>query len=144
LESGKTYIGVGEEKVIPSTQADMATLIPDYSFGVSICKLDAGPSLSAAMPTKIGEFLACGRPIVVNKGLGDMDSFIKEFNAGVILDGTDDNLRESAASLVSLLADPETPHRCRALAEKYFSLEVGAKKYFDIYQEMLSVDSMHS
>jgi glycosyltransferase involved in cell wall biosynthesis len=119
----------------------MSMLIPDYSFGVSICKLDAGPSLSAAMPTKIGEFLACGRPIVVNKGLGDMDSFINEFNAGVILDGTDDNLRAGAASLVSLLSDPETPHRCRALAEKYFSLDVGAKRYFDIYQKMLTPHS---
>jgi len=138
LESGKTHISVGEEKIIPSTQVEMSMLIPDYSFGVSICKLDAGPSLSAAMPTKIGEFLACGRPIVVNKGLGDMDSFINEFNAGVILDGTDDNLRAGAASLVSLLSDPETPHRCRALAEKYFSLDIGAKRYFDIYQKMLT------
>lgn len=141
LESSKSHIGVGEEKVIPSSQADMATLIPSYSFGVSICKLDAGPSLGAAMPTKIGEFLACGRPVVVNKGLGDMDAFIKEFDAGVILDGTSENLRESTASLVSLLADPETPHRCRALSEKYFSLDKGAKRYFDIYQEMLTADS---
>jgi hypothetical protein len=144
LESSKSHIGVGEEKVIPSTQAEMATIIPGYSFGVSVCKLDSGQSLSAAMPTKIGEFLACGRPIVVNKGLGDMDSFIKEFHAGVILDGTKQNLQESAASLVSLLADPETPQRCRALAEKYFSLEVGAKKYFDIYQEMLNAKSIQS
>ena len=140
LESNKSQIGVGEEKIIPSTQTEMATIIPSYSFGLSVCKLDSGPSLSAAMPTKIGEFLACGRPIVVNKGLGDMDSFIKEFNAGVILDGTNQNLRESAASLVSLLGDPETPQRCRALAEKYFSLEVGTKKYFDIYQRMLSAN----
>ena len=142
-ESHKSHIGVGEERIIPSTQGDMASLIPRYSFGVSVCKLDAGPSLSAAMPTKIAEFLACGRPIVVNKGLGDMDSFIKEFNVGVILDGSKENLRESASSLVSLLDDPETPERCRALAEKYFDLKVGVKQYFDIYQEMLRIKSKH-
>lgn len=136
-ESQREKINVGEERVIFSTQAEMARLIPNYSFGVSVCKMNAGPSLTAAMPTKIGEFLACGRPIVVNKGLGDMDNFIKEFDAGVILDGHSDNLKQSATQLIHLILDPETPIRCRALAEKYFSMDVGAKKYLDLYSKML-------
>lgn len=140
-ESNKEQINVGEEKVLPASQAEMAQLIPNYSFGVSVCKLNAGPSLTAAMPTKIGEFLACGRPIVVNRGLGDMDDFIKEFDAGVILDGDPDNLKQSATELIQLVLDPETPFRCRALAEKYFSMDVGANKYLDLYSQMLS--SMH-
>lgn len=141
-ESNKGQINVGEEKVLPSSQAEMAQLIPNYSFGVSVCKIDAGPSLTAAMPTKIGEFLACGRPIVVNKGLGDMDDFIQEFDAGVILDGDPDNLKRSATKLIHLVLDPETPIRCRALAEKYFSMDVGANKYLDLYSQMLN--SAHS
>ena len=138
-ESSKSKISVGESKVFPSSQTGMANLIPDYSFGVSICKIDAGPSLTAAMPTKIGEFLACGRPIVVNRGLGDMDRFIEEFDAGVILDGTPTNVVENATKLASLLSDSETPHRCRALAEKYFSMDIGANKYLDLYSKMLNV-----
>lgn len=137
LESEKEQISVGEEKVFPATQSEMAQLIPNYSFGVSVCKLDAGPSLTAAMPTKIGEFLACGRPIVVNKGLGDMDDFIKEFNAGVILDGSLNNLVESATKLINIITDSNTPHRCRALAEKYFSMDIGTHKYLDLYSQML-------
>lgn len=138
-ESSKSNIGVGESKVFLSSQTGMANLIQEYSFGVSVCKLNAGPSLSAAMPTKIGEFLSCGRPIIVNKGLGDMDQFIEEFDAGVILDGTHANLVESAAKLASLLSDSETPHRCRALAEKYFSMDVGANKYLNLYSQILNV-----
>ena len=117
----------------------MANLIPYYSFGISVCKMNAGPSLTAAMPTKIGEFLACGRPIVVNRGLGDMDQFLEEFDAGVILDGTPTNLAEGAAKLASLLSDSETPDRCRALAEKYFSMEVGANKYLNLYSRILNM-----
>jgi len=135
-ESNKEKINVGEEKVIPSSQTEMAELIPSYSFGVSICKLNAGPSLTAAMPTKIGEFLACGRPIVVNRGLGDMDDFIKEFDVGVILDGDLNNLKRSAAELIQLVSDPQTPIRCRALAEKYFSMDVAATKYLEVYSQM--------
>jgi hypothetical protein len=136
FESSKAKIGVGESKIITLTQSDMATLIPNYSFGIAICKLNAGPSLTAAMPTKIGEFLACGRPIVVNKGLGDMDRFIEEFDVGVILDGTTKNLQESASKLVSLLIDSETPQRCRELAEKYFNMDIAAKKYLEVYHQM--------
>jgi len=138
-ESNKFHIGVGESKVFPSTQAGMAELIPNYSFGISVCKMNAGPSLTAAMPTKIGEFLACGRPIVVNRGLGDMDQFLEEFDAGVILDGTSTNLVESAEKLASLLSDSETPDRCRALAEKYFSMDVGANKYLNLYSRILNM-----
>lgn len=137
-ESIKSHINVGESKVFFSSQIEMANLIANYNFGVSVCKMGDGISLSAAMPTKIGEFLACGRPIVVNKGLGDMDQFIEEFNAGVILDGTPTNLVESAAKLAVLLSDSETPHRCRALAEKYFSMDEGAIKYLDLYSKILN------
>jgi len=136
-ESNKSHLGVGEVKVSPASQTEMAQLIPNYSFGVSICKLDAGPSLSAAMPTKIAEFLACGRPVVVNKGLGDMDQFIAEFDAGVVIDEDLRNLPEGASKLIDLISDPDTPNRCRALAEKYFSMDVGADKYLKLYSEML-------
>ena len=136
IESSKSLISVGETRVFPASQAEMAQLIPSYSFGVSVCKLNAGPSLTAAMPTKIAEFLACGRPIVVNKGLGDMDRFIEEFNVGVVLDGSQDNLIESASKLVEIMKDFDTPHRCRALAEKYFSMENGSKEYLNLYSQM--------
>jgi hypothetical protein len=137
VESSKRHIGVGESSVFPATQSDMSELIPNYSFGVAICKLDAGPSLAAAMPTKIAEFLACGRPIVVNKGLGDMDQFLDEFDAGVILNGELGNVVDSAHKLLGLITDPDTPGRCRALAEKYFSMDTGAAKYLKLYSQML-------
>jgi glycosyltransferase involved in cell wall biosynthesis len=138
-EAKKSHLGVGESKVFLSKQSSMAEVIPNYSFGVSICKLDSGPSLLAAMPTKIAEFLACGRPVVVNKGLGDMDEFLTEFNAGVILDGTNLNLKESAIKLLDLVADFNTPERCRKLAEKYFNIEVGVRSYLNMYSNILRV-----
>ena len=135
-ESSRLKLNVGENKIFSAPQNEMANIISSYSFGVSICKLDAGPSLAAAMPTKIAEFLACGRPVVVNKGLGDLDLFIEEFNAGVILNGERSNLIESASKLSELISDPDTPSRCRALAEKYFSMDRGAFRYLDLYSRM--------
>jgi glycosyltransferase involved in cell wall biosynthesis len=136
-ESNKQHLGVGEERIIPLTQSQMADIIPNYSFGVSICKLNAGPSLKGAMPTKIAEFLACGRPIVVNFGLGDMDQLIGEFDVGVVLNGEEQDLQKNAKKLIRLLRDPETPQRCRDLAEKHFNMDVGAKKYLELYKKIM-------
>ena len=137
-ESERVSLNAGEIGSFVANQIEMAAIIPNYSFGISICKLDAGPSLKAAMPTKAAEFLACGRPMVVNAGLGDLDRYIQEFDAGVVLDGTDEDLETKAQHLNELLADPGTPTRCRALAEKYFDFEVGVKKYLDTYTLMLT------
>ena len=115
---------------------DMAAEGIVYSFGLSVCKMNAGPSLKAAMPTKVAEFLACGRPMVVNAGLGDFDEYISRYNAGVILTGKPGDLPEKAHQLMELLADPKTPSRCRALAEEYFDMDKGAEKYLSLYEKM--------
>lgn len=135
-ESLLQSLNAGETSSFVATQIEMGNIIPKYSFGMSICKLDAGPSLKAAMPTKAAEFLSCGRPIVVNSGLGDLDMYIHEFNAGIVLDGTENDLRDKAQQLSALLADPETPTRCRALAEKYFDIDEGVRKYLEVYALM--------
>jgi glycosyltransferase involved in cell wall biosynthesis len=135
-ESPSATLNAGETSIFAATQIEMASIVGSYNFGISICKMNAGPSLKAAMPTKIAEFLACGRPVVVNSGLGDFDQYLSEFNAGVILSGTRADTKAKAQELMNLLSDPETPYRCRALAEKYFDIREGAKKYLDLYDKM--------
>jgi hypothetical protein len=135
-ESHLQSLNAGETSSFLATQVEMANVIPNYSFGMSVCKLEAGPSLMAAMPTKAGEFFACGRPMVVNAGLGDLEKYIREFNAGVVLDGNESDLRDKAQQLSALLADPETPLRCRALAEKYFDIDEGVRRYLKVYALM--------
>ena len=136
MESGRSQLNVGESKIMRCLQTEMSQIIPNYSFGVSICKLNAGPSLTASMPTKIAEFLACGKPVVVNKGLGDMDILIEKNNIGISLDGTQGNLIESADKLMTLISDTETPQRCRAVAEKFFNMDTAANKYIYMYTKM--------
>lgn len=138
MESERRHLYAGESKVFESSQKSMASVIKDYNFGISVCKVDAGPSLKAAMPTKIAEFLSCGRPVVINKGLGDYDKYISEFRAGIILNGDILELPERAKEFLELLHDPGTSQRCRALAEKHFDINKGAVRYQNVYAEMLA------
>ena len=134
-ESQLSKLNAGEVRSFSVSQPEMAQLMSEYTFGLSICKFNAGPSLKAAMPTKIAEFLAIGRPIVVNAGLGDCDNLIENSGTGIVL-RENDNLSQKAADLVELCMDPSTPERCRKLAESHFSLEKGVKSYLYLYRQM--------
>jgi hypothetical protein len=102
--------------------------------GLSVCRADAGISLAAVMPTKVAEFLAVGRPVVVNAGLGDADRLVEAARAGIVLrDLSDRGLDAAWDALMALIHDPATPGRCRALAEQHFDVKQGVDRLLDVY-----------
>ncbi len=137
VESDTTSLNLNESLILNITSRDIPSLIEKHSVGISICRQDAGISLSAVMPTKIAEFLAVGRPVVINKGLGDFENLIMEFQAGVVIDTINDNLLEKARQLLEILVDQDTPRRCRALAEKHLDNDQAVESYLGLYRKIL-------
>ena len=128
------------DHVATSTYEGLPALLKESSAGLSICRMDTGISLRAAVPTKIGEFLATGRPIIVNEGLGDLDELISEHNIGIVIsDTTESHLRSRAQDLLTLLEDPGLAHRCRDVAERHFGLTLGIQKISTLYEELLGM-----
>ena len=132
-EALRDKLGVGEDEKKVLTQPEMPKEIANSSFGLAICKGDSGESLLGVMPTKVAEFLAIGRPVVVSAGIGDLDSMLMEHGAGVILSN---NLEDDIKQLVNLLSDPQTAYRCRELAELYFSMDMAVNKYHQILRDI--------
>ena len=116
--------------------SDMPKVIESSSFGLVIIKEDVGPSLMAAMPTKVAEFWATGRPVLLSGGIGDLDEMVEEYRSGFVI-RTGENISDGIEQMLSIVLDPDTPERCRDLAEKYFDIQIAAKKYKRIY-DMLS------
>jgi glycosyltransferase involved in cell wall biosynthesis len=113
--------------------ASMPERVASHHIGMSMRTLDV--SNAAATPTKLGEFLACGRPVVVSPGLGDMDELVAKHDCGVVVDDlSDEGLDRAAAALDRLVADPDTPSRCRALAEEYFDLDRGVDQLLEAHR----------
>lgn len=133
-EAEKQSLGIGEDEIKVLRQSEMLDEIQSSSFGIALCKSDIGESLSGVMPTKVAEFLAVGRPVVVSKGIGDLDELLISTRTGVVLNG---DLDAAIESLISLLADKETPARCRELAEKHFSMATAVLKYDLIFRELI-------
>ena len=123
-----------EASRVSATPGEMAELISDCHVGLSVCHDEAGASLLAAMPTKIGEFLASGRPVVVNPGLVDAGRMLERDGCGVVFGSSSETgVVDAADRLEDLLADPKTPARCRSLAEFHFDLDRGVDALVEVY-----------
>jgi glycosyltransferase involved in cell wall biosynthesis len=92
-------------------------------------------SKRAVSPTKVGESLAAGVPVVSSAGVGDLDGTIEGNRLGVIVpDFTDEGLQRSLAELRDLLGDPDLAERCRGYVDHELSLaEVGGPRYARLY-----------
>jgi len=104
----------------------------------AICFCHPKPSLIASSPTKIGEYLAAGLPVVSGPGVGDTDAILLEKRAGAIVEQFNDEAYERAArDLLDLGADPAARERCRQVAEQRFSLTgVGVPRYDALYRRL--------
>jgi len=117
-------------------------------------------SAPGVSPTKLGEYLAAGLPVVANAGIGDTDEFIvgddawgetqesrrasppgtriRKGRVGVILSElSEEAYREAVHALLELLAAPDIRDRCRAVARRYFDLQtVGWVRYRALYERL--------
>jgi glycosyltransferase involved in cell wall biosynthesis len=93
----------------------------------------------ASSPTKNGEYLACGLPIIVNAGIGDSDRLVEETQAAILIEDFKDRDFDSAwAAIQELVNDPNIKAKARVAAERIFDVStVGAERYATLYQRLL-------
>lgn len=130
--------GIGEEHftLMQVEPAAVAAYLWASDFSISLIR--ALPSKIASSPTKIGEYLAAGLPLVCNTGVGDMDTIVEEHQVGVSFDEfTPANYSHAAATIAPLIGDSEIKARCQRAARAHASLqEVGVPRYCALYEEV--------
>ena len=121
------------------------TSSPPDEIGRYLAAADAGicfirPCLSkiSSSPTKIGEYLGAGLPVVSGAGIGDVDELLSTDGVGVLVPEFSPGAYHTAARrLRHLLDDPETPQHCRSRAHERLSLEgVGIPRYDRMYRRL--------
>lgn len=106
------------------------------SFGIFLYR--PGPSDLAVSPTKVGEYLGAGIPVVSSPGVGDTEDLLLENDVGVVVhDFAHEVLDASARAIMALAASPGCDQRCRACAEANLSLKnVGIPRYDRLYRDV--------
>ncbi len=105
----------------------------------AVCFIRPTFSKRGSMPTKLGEYLACGVPVAANI-IGDMAQVLHASSAGVVLhDFSDSSIEWAAKELFRRSLDGEVRADARALAEKWFNLDDAVDVYDRIYQSLCVV-----
>ena len=100
-------------------------------FDKSIFFIHASYSKKASSPTKQGEIMAMGIPLICNSGVGDTDAIVKKYNAGSVIEDFSE-----ATYLQSFNSTDFNQLDTINGAKEYFSLEEGIKRYLSIYKEV--------
>jgi glycosyltransferase involved in cell wall biosynthesis len=109
---------------------------------VGLLFMKKGHSAAGGSPTKMGEYWACGLPVVVTPGIGDLDEIINAERVGVIAEVTSpDACRPIPGRLGQLLGDPELRQRCRAAAVRHYSLDDAWRSQAALYARLTTVTS---
>jgi glycosyltransferase involved in cell wall biosynthesis len=124
--------------VLAVASAEVPSYLAAADIGLAFIKRCV--SKIASSPTKNGEYLACGLPLVINAGVGDSDALINDWKAGVLIDDFTDDELEKAGRAVDALRDPAARVHARSVAEQVFDLKIAGERYAALYERVLGQD----
>ncbi|MCE7055573.1 glycosyltransferase [Algoriphagus sp. AGSA1] len=107
--------------------------VPDYlmagDVGVSLRK--PGPGTKGILPIKLGEYMMCGLPVLVSRGIGDMDLLLSDEDSCLIIDNQSVNFNDLVQWFLSISRLDKA--KIAKVGSTLFSLE----KTLDNYQKAL-------
>ena len=130
--------GISKEKLI--IQPSSRELMPSY-IGVSdfsIFFIMPVFSKKASSPTKMGEIMNLGIPIICNSGVGDVDDIMNECMPELLVKDFEKNEYDR---IVNLILNDFKPNKEKIVntSHQYYSLKQGVKRYKEVYKEILGV-----
>jgi glycosyltransferase involved in cell wall biosynthesis len=135
LKANEKNIYVEKLFFIKANREEVPTLISLSDISVFFIK----PVFSkrASSPTKQGEIMSMGIPIICNSMIGDTDKIIEESDSGIVINHFDEKDYYEGIKKFELFNN-FSPKKSRAVAQKYFSLEKGIELYDKVYRSILS------
>jgi glycosyltransferase involved in cell wall biosynthesis len=135
-ELDRCGIGPDDYRVLRAEPEDVGRYLAAADAGLSFVR----PCFSkiSSSPTKIGEYMAAGLPVVSTAGIGDVDALLRDNRVGALVGDFSAPAYEAAVSAVrELRKDSDVRQRCAAVARENLSLsEVGIPRYDALYRRL--------
>jgi len=113
--------------------------MPRFLSGADVGLFFILPTFSkqASSPTKMGELMGMGIPLVCNSGVGDVGDIVEQSDCGIAIDVKDpEQIQVSVSRTESLLQLDKAA--IRHAAYKFYSLQAGIETYAAVYAALLS------
>ena len=128
--------GLPADKLIvkQGKRAEVPALLSLSSYSIFFIK----PCYSklSSSPTKHGEIMAMGIPVITNSGVGDVEEIVNKYHSGYVLNNFTD---EAFDAVIAAMQDNKMfdADEIRNGAKDFYSLEKAVEKYTAIYREIL-------
>jgi len=123
-------------KIISANRSEVPSLLAVSNYSVFF--INPSFSKEASSPTKQGELMSMGIPIITNKGIGDTEEILKATNAGYVINAFNEEEYEKVVAQMPAFVSDERKAQVIQGAFDYFSLEEGVKKYASVYKSLLN------
>jgi glycosyltransferase involved in cell wall biosynthesis len=120
--------------IITSAQRTGIPLLVSLST-LSIIFIKPVFSKIASSPTKLGEIMSLGIPVIANAGVGDMKNVLNSEIGGILISDFSNETYEKAIENIPEVLKIQ-PNAIRSAAKKLFSLNKGVEKYCEIYKNL--------
>ena len=121
--------------VISLNKKTLIKKLNNIDIGIFFCNNNF--SIKGSYPTKIGEYLSCGVPIMCNNFNEEINNLIIENKIGIISDFDSNNFFQIFNKIKTFLNN-KIRIKCRKIAEEKLSLKLGSNKFLYIYNKMKS------
>lgn len=128
-------LGIQKEniRVTAATRKEVPVYIMAGDFSLFFIK--QAYSKKASSPTKQGEIMAMGKPVICNTDVGDTDYVVNQFQSGILVPGFEaTTLKQAVLDLSERQFDENA---IRNGAASFFSLEKGIASYARVYENVL-------
>jgi glycosyltransferase involved in cell wall biosynthesis len=102
-------------------------------FTASIFFIRPTYSKKASSPTKQGELMAMGVPVICNSGVGDTERIVREFHSGIVIN----EFNEKSFELADLNFTNFDREKTMQGASAFYGLNVGIDRYYKVYQKLI-------
>lgn len=136
IEKEAAKYGLTADKLIVKhgSRNDVPALLSLSNYSIFFIK----PCYSklSSSPTKHGEIMAMGIPVITNSGVGDVKTIVEKYNSGYVVDEFTDAAFNAVIEKMTN-GNNFDADSIRNGADEFYSLEKAVKKYEEIYKSIL-------
>ncbi|MEO8819767.1 MAG: glycosyltransferase [Ginsengibacter sp.] len=129
--------GLSPNKLIikQAKRNDVPALLSLSKFSVFFIK--SCYSKQSSSPTKHGEIMAMGIPVITNSGVGDVAEIVQKYHSGIVLKELNESEFQQTAELICK-ENSFDKAEIRKGAEEFYNLDRAIEKYHEIYKQILA------
>ena len=135
--SGLTSISKEKVRILSCEHSKIPDILPTYDCGIVM--VESSHWRRVCSPTKMGEYLASGVPVISLEGIEAIDELSKRTVCVATISSEEllSHFQEGRAQqILSFIKSIDVKQKCQILANDEFDLEMAGNLYVELYSEM--------